>query len=453
MDEQDHKAISDLADRAERREITGASIDSRSVKAGELFVALPGERCDGHDFVADALQRGAWGALVARDALAAGRIALAKLPKVVAVANPLLALQELALLLRRRIPIPLVGVTGSNGKTTTKEMLSRILEQGGPVLRNEGNLNNHIGVPLTLLRLRPGLRAAIVEMGMSAPGEIALLARIAAPQVGVVTNIGPAHLEFLGSMEGVADAKGELLEGLPPDGTAIVNADDVFVDRLRSKFSGRTISFGLGQKAVVRAKDIHQGVDQVQFTIAYNGSEIAVQLRTVGAHNVYNALAAAAGALAAGASLEDVRAGLGVFVPVAGRSELRTIKGRTILADYYNANPASLAAALAALVGLAPSGRTVAVLGDMRELGAAGEEAHREAGRRAARSGVFAVVTLGRLARLIGEGAREAGLDRVYEAATHDEAAELLFRLAQPGDAVLIKGSRGMQMEKILEGC
>ena len=335
-----------------------------------------------------------------------------------------------------------------------QEMLAGILQQQGPVLKNEGNLNNHIGVPLTLLRLNAGHKAAVVEMGMSAVGEINALARFVGPDIGVITNIGPAHLEFLKSMDLVAQAKGELFNHLKSDGTAVLNADDRYFDTLKKKFNGRVLSFGIDTQCDVRASDIRQEKDFTDVTMRFDGSTVDVRLRVVGKHNVYNALAAAAAAIAAGMSLDDVKNGLDDFAPTAMRSEIRQIQGRTVLADCYNANPASMEAALAALVSLRSDNRSIAVLGDMLELGKVAVDAHRAIGATAARLGVDLVITVGPLAKHIGEGAVDAGMpkDRVFEAGSHAEAAALLKQRSRPGDAVLIKGSRGMKMEKVLEG-
>ena len=435
------------------REIKGLSIDSRTIREGELFVAIKGDRFDGHDFLLGVMQRGAWGALVARTTLADKFPVLGGLKNILPVEDTLNALQEMASLHRRKFAVPVVGITGSNGKTTTKEMLAGILQKQGPVLKNEGNLNNHIGVPLTLLRLNAGHKAAVVEMGMSALGEIDALARFVGPDVGVITNIGPAHLEFLKSMDLVAQAKGELFDHLKPGGTAVLNADDRYFDTLKKKFSGRVLSFGIDKASDVRASDIRQEKDFTDFAIRSGLSRVKVRLRAVGKHNIYNALAAAAAALAVGMSLDAVKNGLDAFQPLAMRSELRQVQGRTVFADCYNANPASMDAALATLVSLKSGGKAIAVLGDMLELGSVAVDAHRTIGKTIARLGVDLVITMGPLAKHVGEGAIDAGMpkDRVFEAGSQAEAAGLLKKLSRPGDTVLIKGSRSMKMEKILE--
>ena len=453
MNEIENKLLAELLGRLERMEIKGISIDSRNIKEGELFIAIRGDRFDGHDFVPDAMKKGAWGALVERSSLESKYERLGGLKNILPVEDTVCALQEMSLMHRKKHPVPVVGITGSNGKTTTKEMLACILKQKGPVLKNEGNLNNHIGVPLTLLKFEAQHKAAAVEMGMSAPGEIDVLARLVSPDVGVITNIGPAHLEFLGSMDMVAAAKAELLNNLKHEGTAVLNADDPYYDTLKNKFGGRIISFGIEKKADVTATDIGQGKDYTDFTLKAAGSRANVRLQAVGRHNIYNALAAAAAAFAVGMTIEAVMCGLDDFVPTAMRSELKVLNGRTVLADCYNANPGSMKAALETLVSLKGSKKAVAALGDMLELGDAGAEAHREIGRMAARLGVDTLITLGPLSQHIIEGAREAGMarERLFAAGSHSEAAELLRKHSANGDAVLVKGSRGMKMEKILE--
>jgi UDP-N-acetylmuramoyl-tripeptide--D-alanyl-D-alanine ligase len=445
--------LKEILGKLTRMEVKGVSIDSRTIREGELFVAIKGDRFDGHDFVPEVMKRGAWGSLVARTVLENRFPLLGGLKNVLPVEDTLTALQEMAYWHRRQFAIPVVGITGSNGKTTTKEMLAGILQQQGPVLKNEGNLNNHIGVPLTLLRLNASHTAAVVEMGMSAAGEIDLLARFVGPDVAVITNIGPAHLEFLRSLDLVAQAKGELFSHLKPEGTAVLNADDRYFDELKRKFSGRVLSFGMDRMSDVRASHIRQEKGFTDFTIRSDGSSANVRLRAVGRHNIYNALAAAAAALAVGMSLDVVKNGLESFLPSAMRSELRQVQGRTVLADCYNANPASMDAALATLISLKSGGRAIAVLGDMLELGTVTVDAHRAIGETVARLGVDLVITLGQLAKHVGEGAIDAGMpkDRVLEAGSQAEAAALLKKLSRPGDTVLIKGSRGMKMEKILE--
>jgi len=434
-------------------EIKGISIDSRNIKEGELFVAIKGDRFDGHDFVPDAIKKGAWGALVERTVLEKKFESLGGLKNILPVEDTLYALQEMSHLHRKKFSVPVVGITGSNGKTTTKEMLAEILKQQGPVLKNEGNLNNHIGVPLTLLKLDAKHKAAVVEMGMSAPGEIDTLARLVSPTVGVITNIGPAHLEFLGSLDIIAQAKGELFGNIRPEGTAVLNADDRYFKTMQSKFHGRIMTFGIENKADVQASEIRQDKDFTDFKISTDGLAVNVRLRAVGKHNVYNALAAAAAAIAVGLSIDAVKYGLDAFAPIAMRSEIKQLQGRTVLADCYNANPASMEAALVTLMSLKSNKQAVAVLGDMLELGTSSAREHRAIGATAVRLGVDVLITIGALAKHTVEGAIKAGMskERIFETQTHAEAAALIRKHSRPGDAVLVKGSRGMKMEKILE--
>ena len=434
-------------------EIKGVSIDSRTIKKGELFVAIKGVRFDGHDFVSEAIKRGAWGAVVERTSLESRYNTFSGLKNIIPVEDTLLSLQEMSSMHRKKFTIPFVGITGSNGKTKTKEMLACILRQKGQVLKNEGNLNNHIGVPLTLMKLGTHHRFAAIEMGMSGTGEIEMLTRLVLPDVGVITNIGTAHLEFLGTTDMVARAKGELLDHMRPDGTAVLNADDRYFDVLKRRYSGRIISFGIDHPADVSAENIGLDDDATDFTLRSTTGTVQVRLRAIGRHNVYNALAAAAAALAEGFALERIKDGLEEFTPFAMRSEVKKLHGRTVFEDCYNANPQSMAAALDMLVSVRLGRMTIAVLGDMMELGDAASDAHREVGHMVARLGVDLLITVGTLSKLIGDGALEAGMskERVIEATSNADAASLLRERTRSGDAILIKGSRTMKMEKILE--
>ena len=416
----------------------GVSTDSRSVEPGNLFVALVGERFDGHEYLAQAAGRGAAAAAVCREVPA-------ELP-LVRVADTRRALGRLAAFWRRRFEIPLVAVTGSNGKTTVKEMTAAILGAGREVLATRGNLNNDIGVPLTLFRLDERHRAAVIEMGANHPGEIAWLTTIAAPTVAVITNAGPAHLEGFGSLEGVAEAKGEIYSGLRPGGTAVVNADDAFADLWRSLAAPRDVlTFGLDRPADLSA-DWRPAGGGSRLSLRTPWGYAELELPLPGRHNVMNALAASAAALAAGASLDEVVQGLGGMRAVSGRLQfLAGIAGARIIDDTYNANPASLGAALEVLA--ATPGEHWLVLGDMGELGPGAAELHAEAGRQAAASGVSRLFALGELA---GEAARAFG---GHARAYRDREALLGdLREAMHGDLViLVKGSRRMRMEQVVE--
>jgi UDP-N-acetylmuramoyl-tripeptide--D-alanyl-D-alanine ligase len=373
-----------------------------------------------------------------------------------AVPDTLAALGAIARHHRLRFRIPVVGVTGSNGKTTTREMIAAILATRGPVLKTEGNLNNEVGVPLTLFGLDASHQAAVVEMGMSHPGEIARLAAIALPQIGVVTLAAPAHLEGLGTVDAVADAKAELFQGLPEGGIAIANADDARMLR-RAQASGRrmmTFSAAKGRRGdVVVLEIVSQGADGLRFVLGVGNRELPVHIPgLVGAHNAANAAAAAGAAIALGCTDREIVRGLASVRPVGRRLRLERLpSGVQLVDDCYNANPASMSAALRTLVELAAQGgRPVAVLGDMLELGAFEAEAHRALGEEAARAGVRVLAAFGPRARAAAESARAAGLD-----AFHSEEIDALVRWAkatlQPTDVLLVKGSRGMKLERLVE--
>ncbi|PZN08267.1 MAG: UDP-N-acetylmuramoylalanyl-D-glutamate--2,6-diaminopimelate ligase, partial [Bacillota bacterium] len=426
--------------------VTGATVDSRRVRAGDLFFALPGRRADGHAFVAAALAAGARAAVVHREVEAPGG-ALIRVPDTV------VALADLARWLRRQRPdLAVVGITGSLGKTTTKEMAAAVLGRRFRVLKSEGNYNTEIGLPLTLLGLEPGHEAAVLEMAMRGPGEIARLASIAEPQVGVVTVVAESHLEFLGSLERVAAAKGELVEALPPDGVAVLNADDPRVLAMRQRTSARVLTFGRGE-ADVRAHAVESlGPAGSRFLLQYGGREVPVRLAIPGPAAVTCALAAAATGVALGVPLEEIAAGLAGVRPAAMRNEVRRIGSWTVYIDCYNASPTSTVAALTTLREVAGRGRAVAILGDMFELGALAEEGHRRVGRHAART-ADVLLAVGQWAPSVLEGWREAGGDAARAAAYPDKAALVadLNRWLQPGDAILVKGSRGMEMERVVE--
>jgi UDP-N-acetylmuramoyl-tripeptide--D-alanyl-D-alanine ligase len=431
--------------------VEGVSTDTRTIAPGSLFVALRGERFDAHEFLGEARGRGASAAIVA-EARAGDP---ADLPRL-AVADTLSALGAVARHHRRRFRIPVVAVTGSNGKTTTREMIAAILATRGGVLKTEGNLNNEVGVPLTLFGLGTAHQSAVIELGMNHPGEIARLAAIALPQVGVVTLAAPAHLEGLGTVEAVADAKAELYAGLPEGGIAIANADDPRMLR-RAQASGRrmmTFSAAKGRRGdVVVLEIVSQGADGLRFVLGIGNREVQVHIPgLVGAHNAANAAGAAAAAIALGCTDREIVQGLAAVRPVGRRLRLeRLASGVQLVDDCYNANPASMAAALRTLMDLAAQGgRPVAVLGDMLELGAFEIEAHRALGEEAAKAGVRLLAAFGPRARGTAEAARAAGLD-----AFHAEDMDALVRWArsalQPTDILLVKGSRGMKLERLVE--
>jgi len=431
-------------------ELSGVSTDTRSLVPGSLYVALRGERFDGHDFLAEAAARGARAAVVAETHAAAP----APLPRLV-VPDTLRALGAVARFHRRRFSLPVVGVTGSNGKTTTREMIAAILATMGPVLRNVGNLNNEVGVPLTLFGLSGEHRFAVIEMGMNHPGEIARLAAIAEPRVGVVTLAAPAHLEGLGTVEAVADAKAELYRGLPEDGVAVANADDPRILKRALASGRRLLTFTAAPERrgdVVVLEIVSQGADGLRAVLGIGNREVPVHMPAlIGMHNALNAAAAAAAAVALGATDREIARGLLEVRPVGRRLRLETLpSGLHLLDDCYNANPASMSAALRTLSDLAAGRDTAAVLGDMLELGAFEAEAHRALGEEAARTGVRRLAAFGPRSRLTAQAARAAGLDAFHTEDIHALVGWARAELSPPA-VLLVKGSRGMKLERLVE--
>ncbi len=425
--------------------VAGVSIDSRTLRAGELFVAIRGERFDGHDFLAAARQQGATAALVDRPLAAPDGLALAQ------VSDTTLALGELGRHARQAFGAPVVAITGSLGKTTTKEIAATLLGTLGPLLKTEGNLNNQYGLPLTLLRLLPEHRAAVLELGMNHAGELRRLTGLARPDVAVITCVAPVHLEFFDSLEAIAAAKAEVLEGLGPRGVAVLNADDERLRRLGGAHPGRVVWFGRERACDVSAENWRGSLAGMRFDLRLGGRVLDVALPLAGAHNLTNFLAAAAAAHVAGVAPEAIAAAASRVGPAPHRGEVRRLAdGVTLLDDCYNSNPAAVAAAVAAL-GLSGARRRVAVLGDMLELGPEGPELHRQAGRGLAGQ-VELLAAVGPLAREILAGAHQAGLPAEALLAFPDAAAAAagLPALVQPGDAVLVKGSRGVRLEAVV---
>lgn len=424
------------------------------MRPGELFVALQGPRFDGHDFIPDVLRKGAAGVLGLR-----GRMESSAAPDLpgrffIGVPDTLRALGDLAASWRGRMRARVAAVTGSNGKTTTKEMTARILEGSCRALKTEGNLNNLIGLPLMLCKLAPDHEAAVLEMGMSAPGEIRRLKEIARPQVSVITNIGRAHLEFLGSIAGVAHAKGELWEGLEAEDGIAVNADDPWVVRLAGAASCRKLTFGIDNEAQVRGEELRPGKRGIGFSLVLQGTRQHVELAACGRHNVYNALAAASVASLLGLSPVAIRAGLEGFQSFDGRGRI-VVLGRNVqlLDDTYNANPDSLAATLAAYGELKGGSRGLVILGDMLELGPGSAAAHEKAGRQIGAMGCAHLFFLGEMAGELARGSLAAGMEKERVHAGQDYA-QILERVAgalEDGDWILVKGSRRMRMERIIE--
>jgi UDP-N-acetylmuramoyl-tripeptide--D-alanyl-D-alanine ligase len=424
----------------------GVSIDSRTISEGELFFAIRGDKFDGHKFIGSALLRGS-GAVVDKRP--------AELPRdkvIICVKDTLRSLQDLAHFLRKRMDVPVVAITGSNGKTTAKEMLHSILSTKFRTLKNKGNFNNHIGLPLSLMRLSRDDEAVVVEMGMNAPGEIRRLCEIAEPGIGVITNVGSAHVGRLGSYEAVRDAKLEIIEGL---NTVVVNADDrsLMEGFVRLKFKGKVITFAIENDADVKAGNVRgteKGSDLI-LDIKGEGS-VLVSLNVYGYFNVYNALAAAASAFSLGMTIAEIKAALESFMAFSMRFEVLSKNGITVINDAYNANPSSMEEALKELMRMGVKGRTIAVLGDMKEMGEFSGDAHREIGRIVSDMGIDVFVAVGEKMELAADESIKTGSVKVYKFRDADEAGKNIMDVLKRGDMVLIKGSRMMSMEKVIGG-
>jgi UDP-N-acetylmuramoyl-tripeptide--D-alanyl-D-alanine ligase len=429
------------------------STDSRTIEPDALFVALTGDNFNGHEFLGIARAKGATGFLVSD----ASRISEAGDGTVLLVEDTLTALGDLARHHLRRLGVDVLAVTGSTGKTTTKEMLAEVLsaQLGDAVLKTEGNFNNLIGLPLTVFRLGSSHETAVLEMGMNMRGEIRRLSQIAAPKIGVITNVSAVHLEHLKTIGAVAEAKGELLEDFGADNLAVLNADDARVIAMAKGRDFATVTFGMSESADVRAENIRQkGFEGIDFNLRIGNESTPATLSCIGKHNVYNALAAAAAAHAYSIPVEKIVQGLGAFRPAAMRSRILDIFGIKVIDDTYNANPSSMDAALSMLVELTEGGRAIACLGDMFELGDEAEATHRRLGRHAGKLGIDRLYLLGEMANTIAQGALEEKLpDRCVEiVASHKELVLRLRDEGRRGDVILVKGSRGMRMERIVRG-
>jgi UDP-N-acetylmuramoyl-tripeptide--D-alanyl-D-alanine ligase len=424
------------------RSYTGVSTDTRTLKAGELFVALRGPRFNANDFVAAAETAGAAAAVVDT------RVDR-PLPQIV-VADTQAALSASAAAWRAQFTMPVVGVAGSNGKTTVKEMIAAILERSGPTLSTRGNFNNHIGVPLTLHRFEASHRYAVVEIGANRAGEVAGLLKLVRPTVGLITNAGAEHLEGFGSLEGVARAEGEMVAGLDTTATAVINADDAFATLWRDMARGRVTTFGVASPADFSASDIHTAIDGSGFVTRFKlrapSGGMPIELHLAGSHNVLNALCAAAAATAAGASLDDVRAGLATMRPVPGRLQFKTApSGAWIVDDSYNANPSSMKAGIEVLASV--DARRWLVMGDMGELGSFADESHGEIGRFARNNRIDRLFATGKLSQLAVEAFGQGGewfadTDALARAVNAELTREV---------CVLVKGSRSNRLERVVE--
>lgn len=432
---------------------TGYSIDSRTIAAGDLFFAVKGEHLDGHEFVSSTLGRGAVAAVVEAERIA-------HFPKdfpLLGVDDTLKALQMLAAAVRNHWGKPLIGVTGSAGKTTTKELVATVLSSKYKVLKSQGNLNNHFGLPLQLLKLEAEHDIAVIEMGMNHPGEITALAKLARPNAGVVTCVAPVHLEFFKSIAEIAKAKKELVDVLPEHGTAILNADDDYVSRFGADYKGRVVTFGINVPADVRAYHVQSaGTAGSKFEVVTREGRFEAELPLIGTHNVYNALAAVATGCVFDVDAQQAVATLSRVSATDKRGEVMDVAGTTVINDCYNSNPKALESMIDALAAMPASGRRIVIAGEMLELGTQTEALHRRSGQHAARRNVDIVIGVRGNARFIAEGIREIALQtksktRAEFMATPEDAGEWLAREARPGDVVLLKASRGVKLERALD--
>jgi UDP-N-acetylmuramoyl-tripeptide--D-alanyl-D-alanine ligase len=434
----------------------GISTDSRTVTEGELFIALKGSRFDGHHYVLEALEKKVGGVVIEEDKVGDIRWNGYRAKAVIAVKDTLFALGNIALDWRRKYRTPLVALTGSNGKTTTKEMIAACLETTFPILKTKGNLNNLIGLPLTLLTLTERERVVVLEMGMNVPGEIRRLTEIAEPDVGLITNIQKVHLEGMESLERLKEEKGELFRKMRRDGTILVNQDDPRVVELASDYPGQKITFGIEHPAEVMAKEIRLGgAEGTFFTLILEGEAMEMHLRLLGRHFIPNALSAIAVACLFGVEVKQVKEALENFQSIPMRMEIVPLKGgKTLINDAYNANPHSMGLALETLVEAKGEGRAIAVLGDMLELGNFTKEAHEQLGEKMSELSIDFLLALGEEAPIVVESAIRHGfpLERVRVVESHSEAISILKQMIQNGDWILVKGSRRMAMEKIVEG-
>lgn len=438
------------------RTFVGVGIDSRTIAVDHLFVAIRGTMHDGHNFVEQVVAKGVRGVIIEAET----RVPLSHEAfrgvgaACVAVTDTTLALGRLARHLRDRFDMPVVAITGSNGKTTTRLMTAAVMAERFKTLSTQGNLNNEIGVPLTLFNLEVGHEAAVLELGMNHAGELTRLGKICRPTVGVITNVGPAHLEFLGSLEGVARAKAELIDQVCDDGSIVLNADDPLVAAMAHRAGGRRIiCFGMSENAQVRASGIRSDGAGVEFDLVLPAWHVPVRLSTPGVFMVANALAAAAAGYAAGLSVQEIKSGLEKFSQIKGRLQVVHFgQGVHLIDDTYNANPASMAAALETLRMLRGAQPGIVVVGDMRELGEQAAVLHFQLGEKVAATGASRLYACGQYAADVAQGARKAGMaDTLIFAGDKDTAtADLLGRL-EGGSWVLIKGSRGMAMETVVE--
>ena len=424
----------------------GVSTDSRKIKDGMLFVALKGENCNGESFAKDALNKGARAVLVSKTAK--------RVPEgiVLKADDTLTAYRQIAGAWRDRFDIPIIAVTGSNGKTTTKDLTAAALNGLGHVQKTSGNFNNEIGVPMTLLELNDKHTAAVVEIGMRGLGQIESLASVVKPTIGIVTNVSEAHIELLGSIENIAKAKSELVEAIPAGGTIILNEDNIYTAAMKTLAGSgvKVLTYSLEKEADFVAKNILIESVSTEFILSFRGKEYDFEIPMLGRHNVSNALAAIAAGLTLGLRVEEIQRGVSTLTTTKMRFEVIRRDGLTIVNDAYNASPSSMRVAIKTTSEIY-DGRLIAVLGDMMELGEISERVHKEIGAELAENNFDILITLGELGKFIAEGARDAGLKNVYTFDTHEDAAKKILELVRDGDTILFKASHVMHMEKIIE--
>jgi UDP-N-acetylmuramoyl-tripeptide--D-alanyl-D-alanine ligase len=421
------------------------STDSRTIKNGELFVSLRGENFDGHKFVENVAKSGAAGAIV--DPNWKGKVP-AKFA-IIRADDTLLAYQTLATNYRKSLPLRVLAITGSNGKTSTKDFAASVLGRKFRATKTQGNFNNHVGLPRTILDATSQDEVGIWEIGMNHPGEVAALAKIAVPEAAIITNVGVAHIEFMGTREAIALEKGALAEAVDTEGTVILNADDPFSEGIAKRTRARVVFAGINN-GILRAVDIQQSSEGSEFTIIEGAHRCRAQLSVPGLHMVQNALLAVAAGRTFGVSLEECAIGLATAPLTKARLQIKEINGVQFLDDSYNANPDSMKAALRTLVELDADGKRIAVLGEMRELGQETQRGHEEVGQDAAALGVDQLIGIGNMGAVIARAAERAGLEKASAVGSTSEAAALLTGIAEPGDLVLVKGSRLARTEEVI---
>lgn len=427
--------------------VCGITTDSRKITEGVLFVALKGENFNGEDFAEDALKKGAAAVLVSKTANTQHISGV-----ILKVEDTLKAYQQLAGNWRSKFQIPVIAVTGSTGKTTTKDLTAAALNSLGTIQKTSANYNNEIGVPLTLLGIENNHKAAVVEIGMRGLHQIEYLAKFVQPTIGIVTNVNETHIELLGSIENIAKAKGELVETIPEGGTVILNADDKNVAAMKNlaKPGVKILTYGIENAADISAENIVVGEVSTEFTAKFGNETYDFEIPVIGRHNVLNALAAIGAGLTLGLSLEKIQRGFSTLATTKMRFEVVRRDGVIIVNDAYNASPASMRAAIQT-VSTVYEGRKIAVLGDMLELGEISEKVHKNIGAELVKNNFEILITLGELGKFIAQGAEDAGLKNIFTTSTHEQAAKKILAIMQEGDTILFKASHGMHMEKIIE--